>query len=281
MRRCLALAVCLFASCWLAAQELPDGVLPVRKSEQVPQTYTLVKDGKVITATKTVAVQVHYSIKSQPEKSAIIICDMWDNHWCASAAKRCDVLAKKAGPIIDTARKNGMTIIHCPSDTMKFYAEHASRKRAKETKVSKLPEEKKLPDPKLPIDDKDGGCDDDPAPASFRAWIRQHEAIKIDADKDYITDVGTEVYNILADRKIDRVFVMGVHTNMCVLHRSFAIKQLKRWGVECYLVRDITDTMYNPKSAPFVAHDKGTELVIEFIETHWCPTVLSTDILKK
>jgi hypothetical protein len=39
--------------------------------------------------------------------------------------------------------------------------------------------------------------------------------------------------------------------------------------------------MYNPKSAPFVSHDKGTELVIEFIELNWCPTTLSTDIFKK
>jgi len=264
----------------LSAQEPSEKTIVIQNRQQVAQTYTYEKDGKTFTAIKTVAVPVSRTLKITPKKSAIVICDMWDNHWCPSAAKRCDVLAKKVAPIIDSAREQGMTIIHCPSDTMKYYSEHSARKRAKDTKPTDPPADKKLPDPPLPIDDKDGGCDDVPQPNSFRAWTKQHEAIKIDADKDYITDSGKEVYSILKERGIEDVFVMGVHTNMCVLHRSFAIKQLKRWNVNCYLVRDITDTMYNPKKAPFVTHDKGTELVIEFIETHWCPSVTS-EALKK
>jgi len=31
--------------------------------------------------------------------------------------------------------------------------------------------------------------------------------------------------------------------------------------------------------APYVSHDEGTQLVIEHIEAHWCPTVLSGDLL--
>src|SRR6266511_1884267 len=36
--------------------------------------------------------------------------------------------------------------------------------------------------------------------------------------------------------------------------------------------------MYNPKKAPFVHHWRGTELVIEHIEKHICPSILSGDI---
>ncbi len=53
---------------------------------------------------------------------------------------------------------------------------------------------------------------------------------------------------------------------MCVLHRTFAIKQMVRWGVEVALIRDLTDAMYNPAMAPYVSHDEGTRLVVEFIE---------------
>src|SRR5687768_10507664 len=53
-----------------------------------------------------------------PKKVALVICDMWDDHWCKSAAKRCDALARKANPVIAALRKKGVTIIHCPSDTM-------------------------------------------------------------------------------------------------------------------------------------------------------------------
>ena len=52
-----------------------------------------------------------------------------------------------------------------------------------------------------------------------------------------------------------------------------------RWGVDVALIRDLTDTMYNPKRAPYVSHDEGTALVIEHIEQHWCPTVTSTELM--
>jgi len=45
------------------------------------------------------------------------------------------------------------------------------------------------------------------------------------------------------------------------------------------LVRDLTDTMYNPKRKPFVDHFAGTDLVVEHIEKHWCPTVTSDQVL--
>ena len=65
---------------------------------------------------------------------------------------------------------------------------------------------------------------------------------------------------------------------MCILHRSFAIKQMVRWGVEIAWLRDLTDAMYNPARPPYVSHDEGTALVIGYIEKHWCPTCTSADI---
>src|ERR1035438_7909679 len=66
---------------------------------------------------------------------------------------------------------------------------------------------------------------------------------------------------------------MGVHTNMCVLNRPFAIKRMTALGIRCILVRDLTDAMYNPEDPPHVSHDAGTQLVIEYIEKFWweCP----------
>jgi hypothetical protein len=45
------------------------------------------------------------------------------------------------------------------------------------------------------------------------------------------------------------------------------------------LVRDLTDSLYNPKGSPYVHHDQGTELVIEYIEQNLRPTVLSRDLV--
>jgi hypothetical protein len=67
---------------------------------------------------------------------------------------------------------------------------------------------------------------------------------------------------------------------MCILNRSFGIKQLVKWGVTVALVRDLTDSMYNPARSPYVDHDTGTQLVIGYIEKFWCPTVTSDAILQ-
>ncbi|MBY0230481.1 MAG: cysteine hydrolase family protein [Gemmataceae bacterium] len=223
--------------------------------------------------------EVSLERRFDPKKTALVICDMWDDHWCKSAAKRCDALAKKAAPVVERLRKSGATIVHCPSDCMAFYEDTPQRKATRKVPKIKPPVERKLPDPPLPIDDSDGGCDDAEAPAFRKAWTRQHEAIRI-AEGDLVSDTGLEVYAHLRMRGIETLLVMGVHTNMCVLHRSFGIKQMTRWGVKCVLVRDLTDAMYNPKRKPMVAHDEGTRLVVEHIEKHWCPTVLSDDLGK-
>ncbi len=99
--------------------------------------------------------------------------------------------------------------------------------------------------------------------------------------ENLISDKGTEIYSYMQQQGISQVAIMGVHTNMCILNRSFAIKQMLRWGMDTVLVRDLTDAMYNPAMPPYVSHDEGTQLVIAYIEKHWCPTILSNDLSRR
>jgi nicotinamidase-related amidase len=210
------------------------------------------------------------------EKTAVLICDMWDRHWCRGATERVDGLVAKMAPFIESARKRGIQIIHAPSETMAFYQDAPQRKRILSLAKIDPPAPLSLLDPPLPIDDKRGGCD---TPDQFyKAWTREHPGLRIDAS-DVISDNGTEIYSFLRDRDIRTLLVMGVHTNMCVLNRSFAIKRMTALGIRCILVRDLTDAMYNPQDPPHVSHDAGTQLVIEYIEKFWCPTTTSVDLL--
>src|SRR5581483_5011762 len=124
-----------------------------------------------------------------------------------------------------------------------------------------------------------GGCDAVPQCKNYRAWSREHPAIRV-AEEDGITDKGREVYNLLKQRGIKNILYMGVHANRCVLGRSFAIRQMTQLGFNCVLIRDLTDAMYNPRKDPMVSHADGTELIIEHIEKNWCPSALSADLLK-
>jgi len=210
-------------------------------------------------------------------RTAIIITDMWDKHWCAGATERVKRIAMKMEPTLDEARRAGILIIHAPSDTMEFYAKAPGRLLAQNAPRSVPPTPQQFDEGPLPIDDSDEGCDT-PGDKPHKAWSREIETLTI-APGDVISDKGEEIYNVLRQRNIDTLLYMGVHANMCILNRSFGIRQMSKWGLRCILVRDLTDAMYNPASRPYVSHAEGTELVIQHIERYWAPSVTSNELL--
>jgi nicotinamidase-related amidase len=229
-----------------------------------------------------------------PKKTALIICDMWDDHWCKSAAKRVAEMAGPLNDVVKTARSQGVFIIHAPSSVTAFYKDTPERKRAQEAPFAKTPvplskdqrwgtmwcwPDKKR-EPALPIDDSDMGCDCAVKCKVREAWTRQIATLEILAG-DAITDNGQETWNLLAARGIDNVILCGVHLNMCVLGRPFAIRQMVHLGKNVALMRDMTDTMYNHEKPPKVSHFAGTDLVIEHVEKYWCPSFTSADISGK
>jgi nicotinamidase-related amidase len=221
--------------------------------------------------------EVHLQQSLPVERTAVLICDMWDKHWCRGATERVNGLVVKMEPFLESARKRGFQIIHAPSETMAFYQDAPQRKRILAIAKIDPPTPLSLLDPPLPIDDKRGGCD---TPDQFyKAWTREHPGLRIDTS-DMISDSGPEIYSFLRARDIRTLLVMGVHANMCVLNRTFAIKRMTALGVHCILVRDLTDAMYNPQDPPHVSHDAGTQLVIEYIEKYWCPTTTSAELLR-
>lgn len=168
-----------------------------------------------------------------PVQTAIIITDMWNEHWCESATHRVGELAPHMNEVVNEARKRGVTIIHAPSGTMDTYSDYPQRKKAKEIAFHQAPDGFEIEnwcylDPEmedsLPIDDTDGGCDkpcSDSEPCEERtAWTSQISVLEIH-DEDYITDRGQEVYNLIMDNGIENIIVMGVHINMCILGRPF------------------------------------------------------------
>jgi hypothetical protein len=56
-------------------------------------------------------------------------------------------------------------------------------------------------------------------------WTRQTPLIDI-LEIDAITDDGHELFNVLEQRGITDLVIMGVHTNACVLGRPYGIRQL-------------------------------------------------------
>jgi type 1 glutamine amidotransferase/nicotinamidase-related amidase len=224
-----------------------------------------------------------------PAETAMIICDMWNEHWCKGATARVAEMAPRMNEVLKAARFHGVTIIHAPSSCMAPYENTPARERAKQyndPEVAKflngeawnrgLPSEKEKP---WPINQDDGGCDCNPKCNGGSPWKSQIATLEIDNDKDLVSDKGVEIGSFLKAKGIKNVILMGVHTNMCVIGRPFGLRNMVKQGKNVVLMRDMTDTMYNSKSRPYVSHFQGTDLIIEYIEKYVCPTILSTDFL--
>ena len=216
-------------------------------------------------------------------QTAMLLCDVWDKHSSRAAMERLAGLAPRMNHLVAAARDKGVHIIHAPSNTLGYYAGTPARQRMMDAPRVQPPPAREHADPPLPVDASDGGSDTGEVETieTHRVfpWTRQHSAIVIDQEKDRISESGEEVYSFFQEYGIKLYVIMGVHTNMCVLKRSFGIMKMARWGVDTVLVRDLTDALYNPALPPYVSHDEGTRLVVEYIEKFWCPTVSSEGLL--
>lgn len=236
-----------------------------------------------------------------PNATAIIVCDVWDSHHCLNAVRRLEEMVPRMNEVLHHLRDRGVTIIHAPSDCMDFYVEHPARQRALATPPSgDLPEEieswcYQIPAEEhgtYPVDQTDGGEDDDLTEHAEWAseltarglnprapWTRQHAGIDIDHERDFITCEGDVVWNILEEHDVENVVLVGVHTNMCVLGRPFGLRRMASNGKNVVLLRDLTDTMYNPQRWPYVSHFTGTDLIVSHIERWVCPTITSDQFI--
>ena len=221
------------------------------------------------------------------EDLAIIICDVWNTHSCISAAQRVDEMAPYMNEVIKAARDKGVLIIHAPSDCMEYYKDTPQRKLAQDAPYAKPPVECKRnvedPDrePPLPSTLGNMGCACDKEipcpPGKFPwPWEKQNDAIEI-LPGDAVSEDGQEVYNLLEQRGIDNVIIMGVHTNICVLRRSFGIRQMVYNGKNIMLCRDLTDPLHRDPGK----HFEGFPHIIGHIEKYWCPSITSESITGK
>jgi len=218
------------------------------------------------------------------KETAIVICDMWNDHYCRNAARRVAEMAPRMNEVLKRARKQGVLIIHSPSGCMNRYADTPQRKLAQQAPAVKT----KLPlqgwchlndkyEAAMPVNVDQPSDDNGTIRQAVRFFDRQIESLEIEKG-DAITD-SAEAFYLMKQRGIKNIIIMGVHTNMCVLGRPFGIRQMIYQGQNVVLMRDMTDTMYNPRNPPYVNHYTGNDLVFEHIERYWCPTVTSADIL--
>src|SRR2546425_327808 len=78
------------------------GLVSTARSDDGQLHLTLRSRVKVVDARGTNLMVVDMKKEWDPKKTALIICDMWDDHWCKSAARRVTELAGPMNEVVKT-----------------------------------------------------------------------------------------------------------------------------------------------------------------------------------
>lgn len=229
-------------------------------------------------------IRKHYNESWDPTKTAVIISDMWDQHWCISATKNVAEMAPRMNEMLCVLRKKGVQIVHAPSETMNFYEDIPQYKNVFrlaegiELVAMTEKEEQLKKEPGLLFGDKGLECDCGPIPCINRkAWSKQINTLKIEPE-DLLGD-SIDVLKALKAKGIENVIITGVHTNMCVIGRYFGIRNLVRYGFNTVLTRDLTDCRVPHGAEPFKHHYTSLDYVVWYVEKYLCPTVVSGELI--
>ena len=218
------------------------------------------------------------SEKLDPQRTAVVIVDMWDYHWCKTTSRRADALVPRLNEAMDRARALGFEVIHLPTEVAVSHEGAFQREAVLALPNVTLPELVKY-DPPVP---RSGGCECGPGPRCMYNYGHRMINPKLRIrDADWIAHGAQELYNICKARGISRLVYAGMATNQCLLHKPGALLQMTRYGMKGLILRDLADagTEYNP--AIGYTPDSGNIEVLADIERHITGTVDFVAALKK
>ena len=212
-------------------------------------------------------------------KIAILSIGMWSTHKCVVATNKLNEISKKSNELMKTIREVGGKVIHGSSTLVNLPEYKKMRDNITNIPNATLIDKGMVQFPPVPLDDSDSGiCEIN---KDFdRKKVLMNPYIEMDYENDVISGHNKEILNYLHFHNIELLLVCGTHTNMCVLDRIYGIKNLIRYGFPVVLVRDLVDALHNPALPPYTTRDQTNELMAEWIEEHFCPSIHSADIIK-
>ena len=224
--------------------------------------------------------------KLKGSQTAIVVIDMWDEHWCKSITRKIGEMVEPMNRTLNAARKLGITIIFSPSGATIFYKNLPQRKVMK-TFPDHAVQERQF-DPSQPPWGKTGGCECSPdRPCNknvHNTWARQNKDLILKED-DFITEDSHELYNLCSEKGITTILYMGVGSNMGILNSPTGLISMTRKGLTCFVVRDLSEAISGnsidpdaDKVNPDFTPESASKAVIAHIEKYIAPTVSANQL---
>jgi nicotinamidase-related amidase len=219
-------------------------------------------------------------VELKPAKTAIIVVDMWNYHWCMTASERVAAMVPRMNGVLETARQQGMLVIWNPSDVVTAYAGCPQYEKAIAVEHQKTPDKQK--DISVKFTARVGSCMCGaglPCKVNY-GWDGMNPNLII-GENDLFSASTDEIYSLLSERGITDIIYMGVHTNMCVFGKPGALSKMWKAGFRCFLARDLNDafTHYNPAAA--YTPDNGTTEINENLQKGGVPCINMNEEFRK
>jgi len=223
-----------------------------------------------------------------PARTAVVVIDMWDRHWCATYTARVGNLVPRMNLALDAARKLGIQVVFAPSDVVDFYRDTPQRKAMQAIPAQPEPKPTGFDPPRAPGPTDCCECGpDQPCQVKQKTYSRQHPSLRI-APQDLIGDCnnGRELLNLCCERRIDTLLYMGVASNLCVQFRGMGIRNMKNHGMRAIVVADLVEAITSNgvdadgrKDLNFTPAG-GTARVQAHIEQFVAPTIESRPLIE-
>jgi hypothetical protein len=209
------------------------------------------------------------TIRLDSGRLAVVVVDMWNWHWCKTAAARVGALVPRMELVLRELRGLGVQVCFCPTDSVDAYVGTPQRERV--FAVDPVP----LPDPVLvecPEPPNGPGCACIERCRVNYGWNAMHPGLTI-AAADLMPNSRETLYSLLRARGTTHILYMGVHTQVCLLGKDVGLRNMKALGFECILARDLTDSHPDYDPANGIDPDGLTQRTIEHFERWLCATI--------
>jgi nicotinamidase-related amidase len=215
-----------------------------------------------------------------PRKTAVIVVDMWNYHWCMTASERVSAMVPRMNSVLSIARELGIQIVWNPSDVVTAYSGYPQYERAVAVEHRHAPKIRQPLSTNFTAHVGRCMCSSETECQGNYGWDAMHPDLVI-ADNDLISSSTDEIYTLLNDRRITDIIYMGVHTNMCVFGKPGAMSSMWSAGFNCMLAGDLNDAFTTCKPDKNCTLDMGTAEINENLQQSGIPNINMGDNFKE
>ena len=214
-------------------------------------------------------------------ETALVLVDLWNVHFIESWIERAkQVTVDCVVPVIDTARKAGLMIVHAPSPPVAAQYPQLQRHKSPEPSAPSTW-------PPANFRSREGDYAVYRGPRSQPPGIGIHwdklasqlsmsPAIGVQED-EYVIATEQQLHELLEEKRIMHLFFAGFATNWCVLGRDYGIRSMARYGYNIVLLRDATTGVEFPDTYDNLF---TTEIAIREVEQQYGFSASNADFFK-